>query len=110
MTSVNTRGRIWLLWIQTNPKNECLGLLFKNLNCGKIGPKSGENPSDIVYAMPLPIPHRPPMIIRNVAYNVVSYAAAETWRVWGDGKCFHGPIFLNDAFSRENVHFHAQNF
>ena len=38
-------------------------------------------------------------------------AAAETWRrVWGDGKFYHRPTFLNDVLGGKNFHFHVQIF
>src|SRR6218665_99188 len=38
-------------------------------------------------------------------------AAAETWRrVWGDGKIFRGPRFLNDVFSRKKCPFSRSKF
>jgi len=38
-------------------------------------------------------------------------AVAETWRrVWGDGKFFRGPRFLNEVFFREKCPFSRQKF
>ena len=38
-------------------------------------------------------------------------AVAETWRrVWGDGKSFRGPRFLNDVLLGKNFHFQSTNF
>ena len=49
-------------------------------------------------------------VIHYTALCPLIWTLAETWRrVWGDGKIFRGPRFLNEVF-RKNFHFHRQNF